>query len=337
MQDNPTQLRKCILEHTINDFRTKYPDYNNKEYWELLRIVKIVSKSPENASKYPKDFIMDLTNYILAYDQLRTYEGAQEFHITFKTFSKIHEMLSDLENYPSTTNFKDMKIPFENMLFTVEGTTEPYGFINFQCFKVEDVKLTQKGEKKDIYTVKVFSDINFQMDAYFVVDLLPRVFLYCEHCKTENGCLNANPNTLLFEEKRITCLKNHRTCLSCSNVQEGLPYASVGVKAVFMIYEVLKMFYKKPSFVYKVLKSIQGDKHSTTQERNKRKESNVITLTDKRYVYLSHDKVRENIIKRNSPCEHLRKAHERKLKDGRIIKIKELTISKGKGKKIIKV
>ena len=63
-------------------------------------------------------------------------------------------------------------------------------------------------------------------------------------------------------------------------------------------------------------------------------EGNIIYLTEKSYRYIKTEPRGELGYTRESPCEHYRRAHYRKLKNGKIVFVKATTVCAGNKKSI---
>jgi hypothetical protein len=327
---SPSNLRKRMLEDTINNFKNKYPKYKDLSHKDLLDMVRNFTLGMSDINKYDDLFLEDLTSYCMAVDIYKTYEGAQEFYLSYDNVAKIKDKAYDLREYLLKEDLKSMKIPpFENMIINLEGENSYYHNHNIQFYLLEGIDY--KGE--NIYSIKVFDGWKFVLDAYIVISKLPRVFIFCDKLDVCEVGKVSN----IVGDFRPCCLRTFSNCDLCPKKAGGINFATVAVNSVVVVYEVFKMFYKKPSFVYRVVKSIRGDKSDSEYERSKRRESNIIKINSKRYVYISSDDMERERITRESPCEHVRKEHKRVYKNGKVVVVKESVINRGKGTKIIKI
>jgi hypothetical protein len=338
---NPASLRRQMLLDTINYFKIKYPKYSSLTSGELVAYLGSLNIDRTKAMGLSETEFNDLFHLTQASDIYETFNGAQEFVLGDNFNKQISDKMATLDNYRGV-DFSDMKIPFENNIITIESD-DGFSPFNLQVYLLDGALYK---DTELVYTLKVFMGTTWILDAHFVISKLPRVWISCdvESCtyRTSSEIFSNSPNKLPY------CLKSLNSCQSCPfPTKPDLKFsrAVLAVKSMIFFYEVMRRFYKNPNFVYRTSKRLVGNHSKDSLKRNTPKEvkntidSGYIKLTDTRYVYVNKEPStpRNNPSNRTSPCEHLRKSHFRRLKNGKIIKVESSIVNSGKPKKKIKI
>lgn len=267
-----------------------------------------------------------------------------------------------------------IKIPFPEFVITFEKMDgDKYSEIFYSIFENTE-KYVYYGKTYPIYTIKELQYNTEEKDHLKLINefiitppMLPRVYINCMNVYDCPYAVRANPFKKSNYAELIKsigldndmCQKTHRTHNLCKSyifdyktlsrkileerqelffdkliVNNSQTKAERSIESLLKIFLMLKRFSRirmnhQNKDVHNAWKSyLNNDKMTHFNE------GNIIYLTEKSYRYIKTEPRGELGYTRESPCEHYRRAHYRKLKNGKIVFVKATTVCAGNKKSI---
>jgi hypothetical protein len=257
-----------------------------------------------------------------------------------------------------------VKIPFDEMVFTFTlSETKKYMSSFFQVFYLDEDWIDPKDGsrhkvlcikhmiRKDPYEGKDGLMHNYAalMETLIIPAKLPKIYFpsyvnpNCHECRvsTASDVFKHLDTKLAITEGIYYCFKTHRTMSNCIKgpISAGLPklsevtYAQRGMANFLMINSVVNKMYASPKKIAKIQKKIR-DRAACKSTPGPITERCYIEIKDEVYKYIEPRLKTEPLGTHASPSEHLRRAHERKLKNGRVITVSDTVVGKGNKKPV---
>jgi len=296
---------------------------------------------------------IDLENVSKAFSVWYPLRTATEFVIDFETqygklSSYVYKLIPEIENKIASNRFK---YPFEDIVITFK-TSRGYLPYFISVFKMLEMYKNKDKKLEPIYLIKlcatkglVKSDTTPVFSEFqYIKSLYPRVIINCKPFSNCGNRVSRNiasflPSGELLKPQDSFCFTSWTYADSCPHtvpspipfIPEGVTYAKDCHYIASIVTFVLDMFNSKriiditPESRDGVSQRTNKNKQSTVQS-NKRSRVLFITTIGKRYNSTGTGATHKN---HKSPVEHVRRAHYRRLKNGRVIPVKQAVVNKG--------
>lgn len=250
------------------------------------------------------------------------------------------------------------KLPFDEIIITAKNEDNKYCPFFLQAFSLDEDWIDPKDSSRHkVYCLKMMgkskpfrsldgllSEHRAFTETLIIPSRLPRIYF---PSYSDSICLNCKlaTNTDIFDhlDSPVTtrgakyCFKNMRTMDICKNMAHGIniTYARYGVFNFLRLNEIVNKLYKSPKKIERIqerARELKGDSFSDTQKEEKGR--HYIEIKDNRYTYVMPKETKESCGTHAKPVEHRRNSHERRLKNGKVITVRETIINKGEKKPI---
>lgn len=250
------------------------------------------------------------------------------------------------------------KYPFEDIVITFQKNKKycPY-FIT--VFKMYEKYNNKRGEKEDILLIKLCitkGETNIKLmesrlpvlfEFQYIKGLFNKLIISCKSLsKTCKNHVKPKFNITFGEEDAADidymCLKSWNTCESCPHSNTSIvDFIPSGLRFARQMYEIFKVVcfvldrYANRNAI-EIIKSTSGHKEERriTNTNKEYKEQRIIKITtiSNKYEQTGNGTKHGH---HESPVEHIRRGHYRKLSSGRIVEVRESIVNKGNTKKPI--
>lgn len=327
-------IKKAKLKLCLNDlkeFCTHDFSYINKLFKSKI---KQCSEACDDNSALA---LSELYNKVSIY---YTLINAYEFRV-FEPFDMFNIDL-DVKDIP-------FSLPFPEVLVTFYIPN-----IGYKPIFVSIVELEEKFRYKDkdcrAYKLKVgmYEIGKGSMTAYemfYIEEFSPRILIacnnlhICEHCNpidmskklTLNGVFACDYNAIVYRDE--ACLKGRSTLHSCLyGVSETKTVAEECDELIKFTLYLIKSFSRNTIKRETSISSKTRARGNVSKPKVDDRE-HIIDLNKPLFRYQVVKKSSYlNRVKHSSPREHIRKAHDRHLKSGKVVKVKQAVVNRGKAK-----
>lgn len=357
------------IKKIIEPINITYEHFINKILEDQLSPnLEIVNHLRQN--KVSQDKIIKAFN---AANVLITLLNVPEIYVRTKVYdSLIKDIKSTLKTGLKKELNQTLNLPFPDFVITFEKRSgDKYSETFYSVFEKTE-KYIYKDEEYPIYSIKEMWYDELEKDPLKVANeiiiiepMFPRIYINCKNIMSCENSILANPfkNTnysgLIYGTNSYDnmCQKTMRTCQNCpcytighTSIEKEDLKINLGFKIESLYQTIPERSFDNLCKVMVMLKRFKNARIKTEYKQSKTKDiltptnkqintvytkrEGIIYLTEKSYRYVNTEKHRSLGYKRNSPREHYRREHYRKLKDGRIIHVNEAKIGSGNKKTI---